>query len=96
MDTNEQSDFRLITESLKVSRDLKNVIDTAYNDGKQQGIKEVTKEVWERNMAQGRLEEKTRNIKTALIRNRLSLEEIVEDFDTTLEFVTQIKQRYNL
>lgn len=96
MDTNEQSDFRLITESLKVSRDLKNVIDTAYNDGKQQGIKEVTKEIRERNMAQGRLEEKTRNIKTALIRNRLSLEEIVEDFDTTIEFVTQIKQRYNL
>ena len=61
-----------------------------------EGIEEGMNKVWENSVAQGRLEEKTRNIKTALIRNRLSLEEIVEDFDTTVEFVTQIKQRYNL
>jgi predicted transposase YdaD len=84
MNTNGISDLLLAKESLKVSRDLKNVINTAFDDGKVAG------------KVEGRLEEKTENIKTTLIRNSLSLEEIVEDFDTTVEFVNQIKQRYNL
>jgi hypothetical protein len=76
MNANELFDVLLTEESLKVSRDLKNVLDTAFNDGK--------------------VEERIKNIKKALIRNRLSIEEIAEDFDTTVEFVTQIKQMLHL
>lgn len=67
-------------DSLKSYRDLKNVIDTAFDDGSEAG----------------EIKEKTKNIQKALIRNRLSIEEIAEDFDTTVEFVTQIKQTLNL
>ena len=67
-------------DSLKSYRDLKNVIDTAFDDGSEAG----------------EIKEKTRNIQKALIRNRLSIEEIAEDFDTTVEFVNQIKQTLHL
>jgi predicted transposase YdaD len=75
-------------DSLKSYRDLKNVIDTAFDDGKVEGKIE--------GKVEGKVEEKIENIRKALIRNRLSIEEIAEDFDTTVEFVTQIKQTLNL
>jgi DNA repair ATPase RecN len=63
-------------DSLKVYRDLKNVIDTAFDEGK--------------------IEEKTANIIKALQRGKLSVEEIAEDFETTVEFVLKIKTDNNI
>jgi predicted transposase/invertase (TIGR01784 family) len=67
-------------ESLKVYRDLKNVVDTAYDEGK----------------VEGKIEEKTANIIKILGSGKLSVEEIAEYFDTTVEFVLKIKVEHNL
>ncbi len=42
---------------------------------------------------EGKLEEKTAGIKKALLRNRLTLEEIAEDFEVTVQFVNDIKAK---
>lgn len=63
-------------ESLKNYRDLKNVIDTAFGEGK----------------IEGKLEGKIEGIIKALKRGKLSIEEISEDFDVTIKFVLQIKK----
>ncbi len=70
-------------ESLKSYRDLKNVIDTAFDEGENKG------------KIEGKIEEKIENIKKALIRKKLTVEEIAEDFNTTIDFVLQIKQDNN-
>jgi predicted transposase/invertase (TIGR01784 family) len=62
-------------ESLKSYRDLKNVIDTSYGDGKKDG----------------EIEEKVKGIIKALKRGKLTIEEIAEDFSTTIDFVLQVK-----
>ncbi len=67
-------------ESLKSYRDLKNVIDTAFNDGESKG------------KIEGKIEEKIENIKKALRRQKLTIEEIAEDFDTSIDFVLKIKK----
>lgn len=67
-------------ESLKSYRDLKNVIDTAFDDGENKG------------KIEGRIEEKTKGIVKSLKRGKLTLEEIAEDFDTTVDFVLEIKK----
>jgi predicted transposase/invertase (TIGR01784 family) len=67
-------------ESLKSYRDLKNVIDTSYGDGKKDG----------------EIEEKVKGIIKALKRGKLNIEEIAEDFSTTIDFVLQVKEEQNL
>jgi predicted transposase/invertase (TIGR01784 family) len=67
-------------ESLKSYRDLKGVLDTAFDEGK----------------IEGKIEEKKANIAKALQRGKLSVPEIAEDFDTTAEFVLKVKAEYNL
>jgi predicted transposase/invertase (TIGR01784 family) len=67
-------------DSLKIYRDLKNVIDTSYGDGKIEG------------KIEGEIEEKTKGIIKSLKRGKLTHEEIAEDFSTTLEFVLNIKK----
>jgi predicted transposase/invertase (TIGR01784 family) len=67
-------------ESLKSYRDLKNVIDTSYGDGKKDG----------------EIEEKVKGIIKALKRGKLTIEEIAEDFSTTVDFVLQVKKEQNL
>jgi hypothetical protein len=42
------------------------------------------------------LEEKIQGIIKALKRGKLTIEEIAEDFDTTIEFVIKIKKEYNI
>ncbi|OWY25650.1 hypothetical protein C7N43_20550 [Sphingobacteriales bacterium UPWRP_1] len=70
----------LYEESLKSYRDLKNVIDTAFNEGE----------------AKGKIEEKTANIIKAIKRGKLSIEEVAEDFDVSIDFVKQtIRASYN-
>lgn len=59
-------------ESLKSYRDLKNVIDTAYDEGELKG--------------------KINGIIKSLKRGKLSIEEISEDFDVSIDFVKQIKR----
>jgi len=82
-------------QSLKSYRDLKNVIDTAFIEGETKGKIEGRHEgiIEGRNegIIEGKMEEKTSNIIKALQRGKLSLEEIAEDFDVSIEFVKQIK-----
>ena len=75
-------------ESLKSYRDLKNVIDTAFGEGKTEGKTE--------GKIEGKTEEKIQGIINALKRGKLSIEEIAEDFNTTVEFVLKVKKDYNL
>ncbi len=63
-------------ESLKSYRDLKNVIDTSYSDGKK--------------------DEKKEGIIQSLKRGKLTIEEIAEDFRTTVDFILQIKKEQNM
>jgi hypothetical protein len=44
----------------------------------------------------GKLEEKIQGVVNALKRNKLTIEEIAEDFDTTVDFVLKIKKEHNL
>ena len=71
-------------ESLKSYRDLKNVIDTSYDDGKKEG------------KIEGEIEEKTKGVVKSLKRRKLTVEEIAEDFSTTVDFVEEIKRKENL
>jgi PD-(D/E)XK nuclease family transposase len=67
-------------ESLKSYRDLKNVIDTSFGEGK----------------IEGKIEEKTEGIIKALKRGKLTTEEIAEDFNTTVGFMLEIQKEFNL
>jgi predicted transposase YdaD len=74
--------------SLKVYRDLKNVIDTAFDDGKAEGLAE--------GLAEGRNEEKLERITLMLKKGKLSVEEIADIFEVTMQFVAEIKAELNL
>jgi predicted transposase YdaD len=74
--------------SLKVYRDLKNVIDTAFDDGKAEGKAE--------GLAEGRNEEKLERITLMLKKGKLSVEEIADIFEVTTQFVAEIKAELNL
>jgi hypothetical protein len=67
-------------ESLKSYRGLKNVIDTSYDDGKKDG----------------EIEERVKGIIKALKRGKLTIEEMAEDFSTTIDFVLKVKEEQNL
>ena len=71
-------------ESLKSYRDLKNVIDTSYDDGKKDGEIE------------GEVREKTKGIIKALKQGKLTIEDIAEVFSTTIDFVLKVKEEQNL
>ena len=44
----------------------------------------------------GKIEGKIESIKKALIRNRLTIEEIAEDFEVTMDFIVSIKKKFKL
>jgi predicted transposase/invertase (TIGR01784 family) len=67
-------------ESLKSYRDLKNVIDTSYGDGKKDGENA----------------EKVKGIIKALKQGKLTIAEIAEVFSTTVEFVNKVKKEHNI
>ncbi|MFM2266652.1 MAG: hypothetical protein RL757_92 [Bacteroidota bacterium] len=95
MDINLNKYFDLHKElqySLKSYRDLKNVIDTSYDEGKLEGIIEGEM----KGKIEGRMEEKTEGIIKSLKRGKLTIEEIAEDFDTTIDFILDIKKEQNL
>jgi hypothetical protein len=71
-------------DSLKSYRDLKNVIDTSFGEGKLEG------------KIEGKLEGKIEGIINALKQGKLTIEEIAEVFNTTVEVVLGIKNEYNL
>ena len=71
-------------ESLKSYRDLKNVIDTSYEDGKIEG------------KIEGEIEAKTKGIINALKQGKLIIEDIAEIFSTTIDFVMKVKEEQNL
>jgi predicted transposase YdaD len=67
---------------------LKNVIDTAKNEGIDIGI--------DIGIEKGKTEEKTQGIIKALKRGKLSNQEIAEDFEVTVEFVLNVKMEGRL
>jgi predicted transposase/invertase (TIGR01784 family) len=67
-------------ESLKSYRDLKNVIETAFGEGE----------------TKGKNEEKIQGIIKALKQGKLTVEEIAEIFNTTVEFVLKVKKEHNI
>jgi predicted transposase/invertase (TIGR01784 family) len=75
-------------DSLKTYRDLKNVIDTAFDEGENKGKIE--------GKIEGQMEEKIQGIRSALKRSKLTMDEIAEDFKTTVDFVMKIKKEHNL
>ena len=70
--------------SLKYYRDLKNVIDTAVAEGESKGRME------------GKIEGKIEGISKSLRRGKLTIEEIAEDFEVTIEFILQIQSQQGL
>jgi predicted transposase/invertase (TIGR01784 family) len=83
-------------ESLKNYRDLKNVIDTAFGDGKIEGKKEGKIEGIIEGKKEGELATKTKAIIKALNVGKLSTEEIAEYNDVTIEFILRIKKENQL
>lgn len=73
--------------NLKIYRDLKNVVDTAYDDGKIEGRLEGRLE--------GKIETLNKGIKKAILRGKLSMDEIAEDYEVTIEYVLEIKKTIN-
>ncbi len=78
--------------SLKYYRDLKNVIDTAVAEGESKGRMEGKIE----GKLEGKIEGKIEGISKSLRRGKLTIEEIAEDFEVTIEFVLQIKSQQGL
>jgi predicted transposase YdaD len=66
--------------SLKYYRDMKNVTDTAFQDG------EIKGEI------KGKAETTLKNVQKAIKRGKLTDAEIAEDFDVTIEYVQQIRK----
>jgi predicted transposase YdaD len=74
--------------NLKIYRDYKNTVDTAFDEGKIEGKIE--------GRIEGRVEEKNEGIKKSLIRGKLTIEEIAEDFEVTIEYVLALKKEIRL
>jgi len=70
--------------NLKIYRDYKNTMDTAYDEGKMEGKMEGEQIGLER--------EKKKGIIKALQRGKLTIEEIAEDFEVSIEYVLEIKK----
>jgi predicted transposase/invertase (TIGR01784 family) len=66
--------------NLKIYRDYKNTMDTAYDEGKFEG-EQI-----------GLEKEKKKGIIKALQRGKLTIEEIAEDFEVSVEYVLEIKK----
>lgn len=86
------TNFGFEEASLKYYRDLKNVIDTAVAEGEPKGRIEG-KIV---GIIEGKMEGKIVGISKSLRRGKLTVEEIAEDFEVTIEFVLQIKSQQGL
>jgi predicted transposase/invertase (TIGR01784 family) len=75
-----QAELENYEMNLKIYRDYKNTVDTAFDEGK----------------IEGRVEEKNEGIKKSLIRGKLTIEEIAEDFEVTIEYVLALKKEISL
>jgi predicted transposase/invertase (TIGR01784 family) len=73
--------------SLKYYRDMKNVTDTAFQDGETKGKIEGLAE----GEIKGKMEERLKNIQKAIRRGKLSDTEIAEDYELSLEEVQEIR-----
>lgn len=82
-------------DSLKYYRDVKNSLDTAKEEGIEIGVErgiEIGKELGvEIGVEMGTERTTIKGIKRALERGKLSVEEIAEDFEVSVEFVLKIK-----
>jgi predicted transposase/invertase (TIGR01784 family) len=86
-----QEEMKKYDESLKVYWDMNAVIETARDDAFDEGKFEGKIE----GKLEGVLQEKSDRIAKALLRGKLSVEEIVEDFEVEKDFVLKIKQHLN-
>jgi predicted transposase/invertase (TIGR01784 family) len=82
LNNQEYSDY---IDSLKYYNDLRNVLDTARDEGKIEGE--------EIGFEKGIKEGIEKGIEKALKRGKLTIAEIAEDFEITIDFVLEIKQR---
>jgi predicted transposase/invertase (TIGR01784 family) len=73
--------------NLKIYRDYKNTMDTAYDEGKMEG--EVVG--LQKGEQIGLEKEKKKGIIKAIQRGKLSIQEIAEDFEVTIEYVLEFK-----
>jgi predicted transposase/invertase (TIGR01784 family) len=70
--------------NLKIYRDYKNTMDTAYDEGMIEGE--------EIGLKKGKLEENKKGIIKAIQRGKLSIQEIAEDFEVSIEYVLELKK----
>ena len=86
-------------DSLKSYRDLKNVLDTSFEEGKMEGKMEGLLEGKMEGLLEGKMEGllegkmkgKMEGIVKALQQGKLSVEDIAEIFDETVKFVLEVK-----
>ncbi len=79
-----QAELETYELNLKNYRDYKNTIDTAFDEGVIEGEQK------------GKIEKTIEGIIKALKRGKLTIEEIAEDFEVTIEFVLEIKEKHSL
>jgi predicted transposase YdaD len=77
--------------SLKYYRDMKNVTDTAFQEGEVKGKIEGKIEGLAEGEAKGKMEERLKTIEKAILRGKLSDTEIAEDCEVSLDAVQQIR-----
>jgi predicted transposase/invertase (TIGR01784 family) len=77
--------------SLKYYRDMKNVTDTAFEEGEKEGIIKGEKQGIIKGEKKGEQKEKLKNIKKAIKRGKLTDAEIAEDFDVSIEYVQKLR-----
>jgi predicted transposase/invertase (TIGR01784 family) len=90
LNNQEYSDY---IDSLKNYNDLRNVLDTARDEGKIEGEEIGFEKGIKEGIREGIREGIEKGIEKALKRGKLTVEEIAEDFEVTVDFVLEIKQR---
>ena len=70
----------------------KTLIVDAYDEGKIEGEQIGIEKGEQIGLEKGKIEELNKGIKKALKRGKLSIEEIAEDFEVTVEYVLEIKK----
>jgi predicted transposase YdaD len=66
-------------------------MDSAYDEGKMEGEEIGLQKGEEIGLTKGKIEEKNKGIIKALQRGKLSIQEIAEDFEVSIEYVLNLK-----
>lgn len=87
----ELADAKLL-EMKKATRALRE--NNSKEEGRQEGIEEGIEIGMEKGMEKGKEETQRKGIEKALKRGKLTVEEIAEDFDVTVDYVLEIKKYF--